>query len=130
MLQGQEDAMSVRGGRGWSAAMRSWLSRGVDDEGRELELGRDATWSARIRGSAVEVRCSRGLLLVTVEGDVDDHVLEEGEAFVTTRRGRLAVWALEAARVRVRKRSGLHGSESRPETAPAIETVRSFLVRR
>ena len=109
--------------------MRSWLSRG-DDEGQELELGKDATWSARIGGSAVEVRCSRGVLLVTLEGDVEDHVLSEGESFVTTRRGRLAVWALEAARLRVKRWIGLPEGVSRPKAVAAIETARSLLVRR
>ena len=120
--------MRAWGGRGWGAAMRSWLSRG--DEGRELELGKDATWSARIGGSAVEVRCSRGVLLVTLEGDVEDHVLSEGESFVTTRRGRLAVWALEAARLRVKRWIGLPEGVSRPKAVAAVETARSLLVRR
>jgi hypothetical protein len=126
MLAVEEEAMSAWGGWGWGAAMRSWLSRG--NEGRELELGKDATWSARIGGSAVEVSCSKGVLLVTLEGDIEDHVLSEGESFVTSRRGRLAVWALEAARLRVRRWIGLPEGVSRPVTA--IETARSLLVRR
>ena len=109
--------------------MRSWLSRG-DGEGQELDLGKDATWSARVGGSAVEVRCSRGMLLVTLEGDVEDHVLPEGESFVTTRRGRLAVWALEASRLRVKRWIGLPEGVSRPKAVAAIETARSLLVRR
>jgi hypothetical protein len=86
------------GGRG---ALRRLLRAGEGRTELVLELARDATWSARAGAADVEVRCTSGLALVTIEGDPEDHVLCAGATFVSGRRGRLAVWALEPARLRV-----------------------------
>jgi hypothetical protein len=75
--------------------------RGGELDGRELELPRGSTWSAVLGRAGLEVRCTRGLALVTVEGDPEDHVLSAGETFRTSHRGRLAVWALEPAGLRL-----------------------------
>jgi Protein of unknown function (DUF2917) len=63
-----------------------------------------ADWSARsihVRNQPVEVSCLQGEVLVTLEGDLDDHVLAAGQAFRAERRGRLVVAALGPSRVRV-----------------------------
>ncbi len=76
--------------------------RGIVD----VTLGRDGTWSARVAGFGVEVQCLSGTVWLTREGDPDDHVLSSGETFVSGRSGRLALMALEPARVRVGRRLG------------------------
>jgi hypothetical protein len=70
----------------------------------EVALARDETWSARVFGSGVEVQCLSGTVWLTREGDPYDHVLSSGETFVSERSGRLALMALEPARVRVGRR--------------------------
>ena len=52
------------------------------------------------RGAVVEVE--RGLVLVTREGDPQDHVLEPGMG-LPLGRGLAVAWALEPSRVRVRR---------------------------
>ena len=94
-----------RGEGGWAPR---WLRGGEigrrDDV--ELELQDHAAWSARVPRAGLEVRCGSGTVLVTVEGDPEDHVLEAGGVLSVQRRGRLAVWALASARVTVRGRTG------------------------
>jgi len=93
--------MSTRDGRGLREVIRRRLARGGEAGEVRLELERSAAWSAEVGRAGLEVRCAGGALLVTVEGDPADHELSPGEAFVASRRGRLVVWALEAARVLV-----------------------------
>jgi len=47
------------------------------------------------------VRCCAGSLLVTQEGDPEDHVLFAGEVFNAARRGLVVAWALSDAEVSV-----------------------------
>ena len=105
---------TVRGG-GLGEAIRGWLGRGGGPGELQLDLERDAAWSAAVGRGGLEVRCARGALLVTVEGDPEDHELSPGEAFVPSRRGRLVAWALAPARLLVRRGSRSAG------TAPAGE---------
>jgi DUF2917 family protein len=64
-------------------------------------------WSARSidvrRRHPVRVACIDGEVLVTAEGDPEDHVLEPGTAFVADHRGRVVVTALRDSRVEVRE---------------------------
>lgn len=62
------------------------------------ELERDRT--AVLPGARGEVllRVERGLLLVTREGDAEDHVLAAGQALVLPAPGKVVAWALEPAR--------------------------------
>lgn len=64
-----------------------------------------ADWSARsvdVRPRRpVVVACVAGALLVTLEGDPEDHVLAPGDALTARRRGRLVVVALGPATVRL-----------------------------
>ena len=71
--------------------------RGVID----LTLDADETWSGAVRAPWVEIRCRAGVVWVTVEGDREDRVLSAGDSFVVARPGRVAMMALEPARVRV-----------------------------
>jgi hypothetical protein len=62
----------------------------------------------------VEIECIRGELLVTCEGDLEDHILAAGESFEVHRRGRVVVAALVPSRVGVREpRRGRPGSPRR-----------------
>ena len=82
-----------------SAAWNRWLGGGV---GANWTLGADET--RRLEGGRsgpVVVRVQRGLLLVTREGDPEDHVLGAGEEAAFPARGRIAAWALEPAQASV-----------------------------
>ncbi|WP_242335270.1 MULTISPECIES: DUF2917 domain-containing protein [Anaeromyxobacter] len=48
-------------------------------------------------GIGIAVRVERGTVLVTQEGDLDDHVLERGDEFVLSRSGLAVAWALSEA---------------------------------
>ena len=100
-----------------SAAWKRWLGGGVDacwtlaaDETRRLEGG---------RLGPVVVRVQRGLLLVTREGDPEDHVLGAGQEVAFPSRGRIAAWALEPAQASVRASSARRGGLAAPRPLPA-----------
>jgi hypothetical protein len=69
-----------------------------------LDLARDDTWSWSMSARGAEVRCAIGVVMVTCEGDREDHVLSGGASFTARGPGRVAVWALEPARVELRAR--------------------------
>lgn len=63
-----------------------------------------ADWSVRsihVRNRPVEVVCVDGEVLVTVEGDREDHIVLAGHSFRAQRRGHLVVSALRPSRVMV-----------------------------
>lgn len=96
--------MNPMRGRGWREAIRQFLGRrrgGPGGSWLELGLELDETWSTVVGRRGVEVRCDLGLLMITCEGDPEDHVLPVGETFVARRPGRLAIWAFRPARLRV-----------------------------
>ncbi|HEY8047641.1 MAG TPA: DUF2917 domain-containing protein [Ramlibacter sp.] len=49
--------------------------------------------------SGVEIACRSGAVWITVDGDLNDYVLEAGDTFVTDKRARVLVYALGAARI-------------------------------
>ncbi len=57
-------------------------------------LPRDGTLSLRPGRAGLQILGQRGLLLVTQEGDAQDHVVGPGDRFRTRGRGRVVVWAL------------------------------------
>ena len=58
-----------------------------------FELERDATLRLHA-GDGVAIRALRGTVLVTREGDLDDHVLEPGDELRVSGRGLVVAWAL------------------------------------
>lgn len=62
-------------------------------------LGHDAT--LRLRGPGLALRVTAGCVLVTREGDPEDHVLEAGGALALDGRGLAVAWALAPATVTV-----------------------------
>jgi DUF2917 family protein len=71
----------------------------------DLELEQERTWSRVVGRRGIEVYCTLGLVVITCEGDREDHVLSGGAAFVTSRPGRLAIWALHRTRLRMQELS-------------------------
>jgi hypothetical protein len=70
---------------------------------REWELGQDATVSLEAGAQGIQVRADRGTVLVTREGDLEDHVLEAGDALLVTGRGLVVAWALAPAHLTVER---------------------------
>jgi hypothetical protein len=62
-----------------------------------LELNEGEAWSAGAPRRGLLVRCERGSVWVTVEGDGEDHILTAGETFASSTHGRVAVMALSPA---------------------------------
>ena len=52
-------------------------------------------------GTGIFVRAERGTVLVTQEGDFDDHVLEPGDELVLSRPGLAVAWAFTDATLSV-----------------------------
>ena len=108
--------MRLRHGGWWGATLRQLLKRRRNDFCElNLELELDRTWSVVANGSGIVVCCDAGVVVVTCEGDAEDHVLSAGAAFVAARSGRLAIWALQPARLQV-KRCSAAGEKAAPDT--------------
>jgi hypothetical protein len=69
--------------------------------GGARELARDETLRLPRRRGGVVLRVASGCLLVTREGDHEDHVLLAGEELRLTGRGLAVAWALEPSTVLV-----------------------------
>jgi hypothetical protein len=81
------------------------------------ELAENATMRLPHRRSPSVVRVERGTVLVTQQGDLEDHVLEPGDEIVL-RGNRLAVaWAFTEAAISVRDAG--QGSARSPRHEPA-----------
>jgi hypothetical protein len=82
--------------------------------GGTWELAENATMRLPRGRLAVVVRAERGMVLITQEGDPEDHVLEPGDEIVFPVGGGLAVaWAFTDAVISVR-RAALIGSNVQP----------------
>ncbi len=92
--QGEERTMQDA----WQA-WRSWWS-GNRGEG-ERTLARDEVLRLPVRREGSSVRVEAGLVIVTREGDPEDHVLQAGGELRLPGRGLSLVWALEPSRVAV-----------------------------
>jgi hypothetical protein len=68
---------------------------------REWELARDATVRLDAGAQGIQVRADCGTVLVTREGDLEDHVLEAGDAVLVTGTGLVVAWALDVAHLTV-----------------------------
>lgn len=74
----------------------------------EIEMATGETFGLRKdetlrlpRGFPVLVRVTRGTVLVTREGDPDDHVLERGDQLIVRESGLGVAWALRDARLSI-----------------------------
>jgi hypothetical protein len=67
------------------------------------EIAENATMRLPRRGASTVVRVDRGTVLVTQEGDLEDHLLAEGDEVVIDGAGLAVAWAFSAAAVSVRE---------------------------
>lgn len=85
--------------------MNELAPQGAPDEmaasPRWIELAPSQTWSVEVGLGGVEVRIAVGEVWLTRERDPEDHVLSAPAALESRARGRLAVFALTAARFEV-----------------------------
>ncbi len=81
--------------RGW------WARRARPATERFWEAAVDGTAAFRPGSMGLALTCRAGTFLVTQEGDPVDHVLEAGDSFRTTSRGRVAAWALRPGTLEV-----------------------------
>jgi len=82
-------------------AMTRWM-RGFGGSAEGVrELARDATLRLAPGRRGLVVRVSAGSVLVTQEGDPEDHVLAQGRELRLGERGLAVAWALTPARLEV-----------------------------
>lgn len=89
--------------RAWRSGWSGWWS-GAGQEVREL--ARDEVLRLPRRRAGFRIQVQEGTLVVTREGDPEDHVLEAGAALELTGPGLTLAWALEPSRVEVIGRAG------------------------
>ena len=83
----------------WSTSwMRRARSSGTAHDGELRALDKDETLRLP-RGEGAVLRVRSGSVLVTQEGDPEDHVLGAGEEFRASGRGLAVAWALRASDV-------------------------------
>jgi len=70
---------------------------------RLWQLEENAAMRLSRPGVAVVVRVERGTVLVTQQGDVEDHVLEPEDELFLPRGGLAVAWALTGATISVRE---------------------------
>jgi Protein of unknown function (DUF2917) len=87
------DPMILREDGALAPGRRKVMKRGMMQFAGSWDLERDATLRLHAR-DGISIRALRGTLLVTREGDAEDHVLEPGEELNVTGRGLVVAWAL------------------------------------
>jgi hypothetical protein len=86
------------------SAVLTWMPwSGTGRVERSWQLRRDETSHLSGWHGEVAIRVESGLVVVTREGDPEDHVLRAGEAVVLPPRGKVVAWALQPARATVRR---------------------------
>jgi hypothetical protein len=78
------------------------------------ELGRDATLRLPRRHGGQWLRVEQGQVVVTLEGDLEDHVLGPGEELVLSGEKLAVAWALEPSRLAGGELRGAHEVRLRP----------------
>ncbi len=76
------------------------MKKGRTTSGETWELLENATLRLPA-GFGTVVRVGRGTVLVTQEGDLDDHVLEQGDELALPRPGLAVAWAFTDATVSI-----------------------------
>jgi Protein of unknown function (DUF2917) len=97
-LQGSSTAASAL--RDAAQLLRSTLGRGGAPQ-LQIALGPSRAWSFDVRRDPIEIQLLDGEVMVTFEGDLEDHILAQGATFRTSGRGRVAVVAFRASRFSV-----------------------------
>jgi hypothetical protein len=91
---------------GWLQGHLAWRPRTAATTDAEREVFTLGEWSVRafdVRPRhPLAIECIAGELLVTCEGDPEDHIVAAGESLEVHRRGRVVVAALAPSRVGVR----------------------------
>ncbi|HET9554544.1 MAG TPA: DUF2917 domain-containing protein [Anaeromyxobacteraceae bacterium] len=90
---------------------RTWTGRLAR---ARVDLSADETAGLPARRGELLLRVERGLVVVTREGDLDDHVLRPGEALRLPPRGKVVIWALEPALVEARALGGVRPGRPAP----------------
>jgi hypothetical protein len=88
---------ALRPGGEEDAVMTTTISMAAKAESSRagrLELPRDGTLRLRAGAGGVRIRAERGTVLVTREGDAEDHLLERGDELLVTGSGLVVAWAL------------------------------------
>lgn len=67
------------------------------------ELSENAALRVSRRGAAVIVSVERGTVLLTRQGDLEDHVLEQGDELFLPHGGLAVAWAFTEATISVRE---------------------------
>jgi hypothetical protein len=76
---------------------------GVPGTNEGWELAKNAAMRLPRSRSAKIVRVERGTVLVTREGDLEDHILEAGDELFLDVRGLAVAWAFTEAAISVRE---------------------------
>jgi hypothetical protein len=77
----------------------------IPSAGELLELAESATVRLPRGRAAHVVHVERGTVLVTQEGDLDDHILERGDEIILPVGGLAVAWAFTKAAISLRKAS-------------------------
>ena len=77
-----------------------WSVAGRDEQ--SWRLGKDETSHLSGGRGPVSIRVESGVVVVTREGDPEDHVLRAGDVVVLPPQGKIVAWALEPALATVR----------------------------
>ncbi len=98
-------AVLVRGPAAEEATMLgTWRSAWSSEDGQEVrDLGRDQVLRLPGWREGSSVRVESGMIVITREGDPEDHVLQAGAELRVPGRGLAVAWALEPSRVQVRR---------------------------
>lgn len=96
--------------------------------GEIWELAQNGTMRLPRFGSATIVRVERGTVLVTQEGDLEDHVLEPGDERVLKAGPRAVAWAFTEAVITVRE-GVIDRLEDRPAAPPSGGRARELIRR-
>ena len=76
---------------------RRFVFTNISSPDKIVDLEAGQRWALKGRRRVQTVLCLKGSIWVTQEGDFQDYVLEEGDAFLVTRPGLVLVRALKPA---------------------------------